>query len=211
MSSLVALAAASVALGLLWLPGADGTVEDAVGASLVGSEVWELGIALVLILLAVAAFGALHKSGRLLTLGFPEPLLRVTANWWGLPIVAKALVVDPVLALSRALARLDDLVIDAGVRGAAALAGLASRFFAWRGEITIDGLVRAVAASTLFAASGSRSTDERGIDGAVEGVAGGIGSAGRKSRLLQTGLSHHYYVVVAAGLAILVGVLALVR
>ena len=211
MSSLGVLAAASVVLGLLWLPGASRTVEDATGGGLVGSQVWEFGLAIGLVALAAAAVAALHRARRLPTLGLPRSLLAFTANWWGLPVAAKAVVVDPVLALSRALARFDDLVIDAGVQAAAAAAALASRLLAWRGEITIDGLVRAVAASTLLAASGSRSADERGVDGAVEGLAGGIGTTGRKSRLLQTGLSHHYYVVVAAGLVVLVGVLALVR
>ena len=209
--SLALLAGASIVLGLLWLPGAAAPVEDAVGGGLVAAQAWEFALALLLVFLAAATIGALHKSGRLATLGLPESWLAFTAGWWGLPVAAKVLVVEPVLGLSRVLARGDDVVIDAGVRATAATASFVSRLLAWRGEITIDGLVRAVAASTFLAARGSRSTDERGIDGAVEGVAGGIGLAGRKSRQLQTGLSHHYYVVVAAGVAILVGVLALVR
>ena len=209
--SLGLLAGASIVLGLLWLPGADVTVEDAVGGGLADSQAWEFAVALLLVFLAAATIATLHRAGRLTTLGLPESWLAFTAEWWGLPVAARVLVVEPVLALSRVLARGDDVVIDAGVRAAAATAALASRLLAWRGEITIDGLVRAVAASTFLAARGSRSTDERGVDGAVEGVAGGIGLAGRKSRQLQTGLSHHYYVVVAAGVAILVGVLALVR
>jgi NADH:ubiquinone oxidoreductase subunit 5 (subunit L)/multisubunit Na+/H+ antiporter MnhA subunit len=211
MASLSVLAAASVVLGLLWLPGAEGAVEDAAGGSLVGSQLWEFGMTLLLILLAAAVVAALHRSGRLPTLGLPGSWVTFAANWWGLPIAAKALVVDPVLALSRFLARVDDVVIDAGVRAAAAAAGFFSRVLAWRGEFTIDGLVRAVAASTFLAARGSRSTDERGIDGAVEGLASAIGIAGRKSRSFQTGLSHNYYVVVAVGLAVLAGVLAFGR
>ena len=211
MASLSVLAAASVVLGLLWLPGAEGAVEDAAGGSLVGSQLWEFGMTLLLILLAAAVVAALHRSARLPTLGLPGSWVTFAANWWGLPIVAKALVVDPVLALSRFLARVDDVVIDAGVRAAAAAAGFFSRVLAWRGEFTIDGLVRAVAASTFLAARGSRSTDERGIDGAVEGLASAIGIAGRKSRSFQTGLSHNYYVVVAVGLAVLAGVLAFGR
>ena len=210
-SSLGLLAGASIVLGLLWLPGADETVAGAVGGGLVDSRAWEFAVALLLVVLAAAAVAALHKRGRLTTLGLPESWRAFTAEWWGLPVAARVLVVEPVLGLSRVLARGDDVVIDAGVRGAAATAAFVSRLLAWRGEITIDGLVRAVAATAFLAARGSRSTDERGVDGAVEGVAGGIGLAGRESRKLQTGLSHHYYVVAAAGVAILVGVLALVR
>jgi NADH-quinone oxidoreductase subunit L len=211
MSSLGVLAAASVALGLLWLPGAGRTVEDAARGRLFDSQIWEFVVALLLVVLAAAGVWALRRRGRLVTLAVPGSLLKFAASWFGLPVAARALIVNPVLALSRALARADDLVIDAGVRAAAAAAAVASRLLAWRGELTIDGLVRAVAASTLFAAHGSRSADERGIDGAVEGVAGGVGIAGRRSRLLQNGLLHNYYVVVAVGFGILVGVLAFVR
>ena len=211
MASLAFLAAGSVALGLLWVPGARRTVESAVGGTLARSEIWEFGVALLLVVIAAGTVGVLHRSGRLNTAGLPATLAGFAASWFGLAAAARVLVVDPVLALSRALARGDDLVIDAGVRAAAAAAALASRLLAWRGEFTIDGAVRAIAAGTFLAAHGSRSTDERGIDGAVEGLAAGIGLAGTKSRWLQTGLSHHYYVAVAVGLAVLAGVLAFVR
>jgi hypothetical protein len=56
---------------------------------------------------------------------------------------------------------------------------------------------------------GSRATDDAGIDGAVEGTARGIGIAGQQARRLQTGLAHHYYVIVTAGVAASVALLAL--
>jgi hypothetical protein len=118
------------------------------------------------------------------------------------------LVAGPVTGLSLALARLDDRVVDAGVRGVGWLAAAVSRLFSLRVEWTIDGLVRAAAAGTWHAAVGSRFADEGGIDGAVEGAARTVGIGGEQSRRLQTGLAHHYYVIAAAGLAATIGVLA---
>ena len=47
------------------------------------------------------------------------------------------------------------------------------------------------------------------VDRAVENLAGGAGVAGRQSRRLQGGMSHHYYVIVAVGLVVVVAVAAL--
>src|SRR5919106_937232 len=91
---------------------AAGSAESPAGRALEPSH-WRRDLA------AAGAVVMLNRGRRLLTLGLPDSWLKVTANWWGLPVVARAVVVDPVLALSRALARGDDVVIDAGVRAAA--------------------------------------------------------------------------------------------
>ena len=125
-----------------------------------------------------------------------------------MPAAARLLVVGPVLALSRNLAGFDNRVVDAGVRLAAALPAWLSRLFSLRAEWTIDGVVQSVARMTMLSADGSRLTDEAAIDGAVEGSARGIGVMGEASRRLQTGLSHHYYVLLALGTAAVVAALA---
>lgn len=210
-ASLGLLALATVALGALWAPGAGDTVERLAGGELVGGHSWELGISLALIVVAVLAVSALGRSGRLATLGLSEEARQIGADWFGLPAVARLAVVEPTLSLSRLLARFDDRVVDAGVRGAAGFARLLSSLFSLRVELTFDGVVRAVAGGTILSARGSRQTDERAVDALVESVAQGVGLAGRISRRFQTGLSHHYYVVVAVGLAALAGVLSLAR
>jgi NADH-quinone oxidoreductase subunit L len=208
--ALAVLASFSVVLGVLWLPRADSVVEGLTGGELVGAAGFELVISLTLVAAASVVALSLWRSDALLSLGLPASVSRAVARWLGLPSVARA-VVDGVLALSRLLARFDDRVIDAGVRGAAALAALVSRLLALRAELSVDSVVRAVTGATVMAARGSRATDERTVDGAVEGLAKGIAAAGRDTRRLQTGLSHQYYVLVAAGLAMLVGVLAVAR
>ncbi|MGH9182940.1 MAG: NADH-quinone oxidoreductase subunit L, partial [Acidimicrobiales bacterium] len=101
-------------------------------------------------------------------------------------------------------ARFDDRVVDPGIRGVAALgqatAGLAARF----DDRVVDAGIRGVAALGQTTARLLSAVSEGGVDGAVRGLAGLVGAAGRDSRRLQTGLTHQYYVVVAAGVVALV-------
>lgn len=209
--ALAALAAASLALAALWLPGAARVVERAAGAALVEAAAWELPASLTAIAIAVALLAVLIRSSALVTLAVPVPLRVAVAGWMGLPVLARRLVVDPVLAVSRGLAAFDDRVVDAGVRAAARVPLALSAALSWWGERSFDGAVRAVSGTTLRAAVASRLVDERGVDRAVEDLARGAGVAARHSRRLQTGLSHHYYVVVAVGLVALVVAAALGR
>ncbi len=209
--ALGALAAATLALSALWLPGAAELVEGATGGSLVAGEAWELAASLATVALAGGLIALLYRRGRLATLALPERARAGVAAWLGLPALARRVVVDPVLALSRILAAVDDRVVDAGVRAAVRVAGGLSRLLAWWGERGVDGLVQGVAGLTLRTASVSRATDERAVDRAVEQLARGTVRAGHQSRRLQSGLSHHYYVIVALGLVAVVAVATLGR
>ena len=207
---LAVLAAASVALGLLWLPGGGDLVERVTGASLVPSEPWELPVSVAaLAVAALAAWGLDRRSA--LAVAEPRPLARWAAGWFGLPAVARVVVVDPVLVLSRALARFDDRVVDAGVRASVAIAAGASRLLAGVAELNVERIVRGVAGGSLAAAGAARRADDAGVDAAVEGVAAAtVATAGRSSRL-QTGLSHQYYLLVAGGVVVLLTVAVLGR
>lgn len=211
IASLGALAAATVASSLLWLPPAASRVEAAIDGRLPHLAAWELAVSVGLIAAAFAIVAARWRRGRLSTVGLPAAVPRAAADWFGLGHLASAGVVRPVLALAAGLARFDDRVIDAGVRAVAAVAAGGSRLVTRFGEAGVDGAVRAVAAVTLAAATGSRAADDRGVDAGVEATARGVGAAGSHSRRLQTGLSHHYYVLVAGGLAVAVMVLAFLR
>ena len=237
LAALGVLAAGSAGLGVLWLPGAAPVVESLTGGSLAHGGLGELVAALIAIGAAIVGVVALHRRGRLVELGLPDATRAFVADWLGLPTLARVAVVDPVLALARGLASFDDRVIDAGVRGAAALAATISRTFARFGELTfagavhglaggavrsgrflrqraeraVEAVVGGVAAGTDLFAVLSRRADERGVDTAVEGLALGTGSAGRHAQQTQTGLSHHYYLYVSVGAALLVLVLTLLR
>ena len=235
--ALVVLAAASVTLGIFWLPGADRVVETMTGGRLFDPEPWELPASIAAIVIAGGCLALLHRASRLVTLGLPTRVTTLVAGWFGLADLARWLVVDPVLVLARTLASVDDRVVDAGVRLAARVPQALSRSFSWWGERSLDGAVHAVAGgalraasgsrrfddrrfdgavqaiagATMQAAAGSRSVDEDAVDGAVEGLARGTGIAGTQSRRLQTGLAHHYYVISAVGLVVLVVVTAIGR
>lgn len=200
-----ALALLTVALSVAWLPGADRWVKAATGGALVAPRAWELPAALALL---VAGFAVVWLFRRhLLTVGLPERLRAPAADWLWLPAATETVITRPVWMLSRTLARLDDRVIDAGIRGVGWLALRVSAVFSRRGEWTFDGLVHAAAAMTVGSASATRRADDYGIDGAVEAGARGVGLAGASSRRLQTGQSHHYYVMIAVGLGVMLIVL----
>ncbi len=205
------LAAATLALSALWLPGAADLVEDATGGALVAGEAWELVASVLAVAAAAGLIALLSRRGHLASLGLPTRTQAAVGAWLGLPALAEHLVVNPVLALSRSLAALDDRVVDAGVRAAVRVAAALSRLLAWWGERSVDGLVQGVAGMTLRTAAFSRATDERAVDRAVEELARGTTSAGRQGQRLQTGMSHHYYVIVALGLVAAVAVAALGR
>ncbi|HEY9558405.1 MAG TPA: proton-conducting transporter membrane subunit [Acidimicrobiales bacterium] len=232
-----ALAATSVLLGVLWIPALGERVEALTGGDLAAGAAWELPVSLALIGAAAVAVRTLARRGHLLDLALGQRLTAFVAGWFGLSTLARVAVVDPVLALSRVLARFDDRVADAGVRAAARITEALSRSLSSWGERTfdgtvlgaartlkavaagswrfddgpVDGFVRGTAAGTVLLASGSRRFDEGGVDGTVEGLARVTGVAGRRARQLQTGLSHHYYVIVAAGLVVAVAVIAFGR
>lgn len=210
-AALAGLAVASIALAVLWLPGAGGAVEAATGGRLVEGAAWELPVSLAALAGAGAIVVLLARRGRLVTLALPAGVQAGLASWLGLPVAARRLVVDPVLALSRTLAAFDDRVVDAGVRAAARVPVALSRAASWWGERSLDGVVRAVSGGALRAAVISRQADEHGVDRAVEDVARATGAAGRTSRRLQTGLAHQYYVIVAVGFVAAAAVAALGR
>lgn len=206
-----ALALATVGLGALWLPGAGEVVERATDGRLVAGEAWELPVSVLALAAAFGLVALLARSGRLLTGGLPRTVAAFLAGWLQLPRLAGAVIVRPVLALSRALAMADDRVVDAGVRLAAALPRALSNVLAWWTERGVDGVVLAVSGGTVRLAGATRTADERAVDRAVEDLARRTGVAGRTTRRLQTGLAHHYYLIAAAGLLAVVAVAVLGR
>ncbi len=211
VASLAFLAALSIALGLLWLPGAARLVARVTDAPLAAGAAWELVASLATVAIAATACWALWRRGALLSFGMPEAVRAPTAAWLGLPRLARGLIVVPGLALSRSLAAFDDRVVDAGIRIAMRGATFVSGALAWWGERGIDGVVTAAARATEAIGRASRLADDRGVDGAVERLAREVGVVGARSRRLQTGLAHHYYVIVAVGALVVAAAAAVGR
>ena len=197
--SVTVLAALSLALGILWVPGAGNVAADFLGGRLANASAWELLASLLTATLAAWGAWAAWRRGVLLTLALPERTRERLADWLGIPALAMRLVVAPATRAARALAAFDDHAVDAGIRAIAWLAATVSRVLAWWGERTADGLVRALARLTVLAALRSRIADDRGVDATVEHIALGIRRIGGRARALQTGLAHQYYVIAAIG------------
>ena len=210
-AALAALASLAVVMGLLWVPGVREGLGPLVGGALAGPHAAEVLVSAALLALGVAVVVLADRRGALLGLGLPGPARERAADWLMLHAAGRVLVVTPVLALAGGLARLDDRVVDAGVRAVGRVADAFARAFRVWGERGMDGVVEGVGRGALASAGGSRRVDERVVDGAVEGVARGVGAAGATSRRLQSGLAHRYYLILAVGLPLAAAVAFLVR
>lgn len=222
--SITLLGAVSLGLGILWLPWGHSWVEESVGA-LPPERLLLLAVSLASVAAAGGLCWFLWMRGRLLDLWLPAAPRAWAAGWFGLPTLARAAVVSPALQFSRALAVIDDSVVDAGiglaVRLPRTLSAIASRWVEtgfdrivtatadltrtlaatashW-GEQGMDWIVTLVADLTTWSAAGSRTADDDAIDAVVEGVAHDVGTAGVRVRGWHTGLAHHYYAMLAAG------------
>ena len=198
-SAVALLAGLSLALGVLWLPGAGTAASAFLGGRLPRQMGWELPASLLSIALAAWTAWAAWRRNALFTIGLSERTRARLAGWLGIPTLATRFLVTPATRVARALAAFDDRAVDAGIRAAAGLAAGLSRVLGWWGELAADGVVSGVARLTTFAASRSRAADDRVVDGAVERVALGIRRLGSRGRALQTGLAHQYYLIVAVG------------
>jgi NADH-quinone oxidoreductase subunit L len=96
--------------------------------------------------------------------------------------------------------RIDELYEATFVRGFVALA----RAAAWLDDVVVDGVIAALAALARAAAWLSGAIDARIVDGAVDGVAEALLGGGRALRRLQTGRVNHYVLGVAVGIVLLV-------
>ena len=197
--SAVALTAlASLALGLLWWPGAEEVVVGIAGP-LAPAGAWETALSLVLVAMAVGGALAAYRRGTLLG----RSSARV-ADWFGIPAATRIAVADPAIALAAALARFDDAVLGAPARTAAGAGRRLSRRLAAGDDRIVDAGVRATARAGQRLARFGASVTERGFDGVVGGIAGVVSRAGRDSRRLHTGRAHQYYVVATAGALVLI-------
>jgi NADH:ubiquinone oxidoreductase subunit 5 (subunit L)/multisubunit Na+/H+ antiporter MnhA subunit len=205
--TMLPLALGTLALSVLWLPGGAAWL---VGADGPGFEVISLALSLAAIVIGASAAVALDRRGTLLA-PVGDSGADLADSWLGFIPLVQSAVARGAMRLSAALARYDARVVDAGVRGVWRLTRAASRVMAVRDVVTVDGAVRAVAAGTLLTADVSRVADERGVDGTIEGTGRAVGRAGQESRRLQTGMSHEYLQLIAAGLGVALIVLAVAR
>lgn len=209
LTALGFLAVVTVLLGAIGLPAVEHWLERVSGGRLATDQTWLVSASLASIALAFGLTWVLARRRTLVTLSLPSAVQSWAADWLGLPTAVRRGVAEPVLVLALALRRFDDHVIDAGVlgtaRSAVATAGRAMLF----DDRVVDAAVWGVAKTGWLSALASRFWDDVVVDGAVEGLARANRWAGANVRRLQNGMVHDYYIIVVAGVALLVVVTAL--
>ena len=200
------LAVFAAGLGVLALPAVAEAFEAVLAAGAepspgLGELVLSGALALLVLGLTIAAVRA--RPGVVERL-FRSPL----GSWAGL---GRLLSPRPALALARALAGVDDRVIDRAVMGIAAGGGRLARLASRADDGVLDRTVRGAAAATRRTADGSARIDAGFVDGAVRATARAFSRAGSTARRPQTGLLHQYYAQAVVGLGFLLVLLLVVR
>jgi NADH-quinone oxidoreductase subunit L len=175
-ATVVVLAAAGALLGLQALPPVEQRYVESFGGAATVPPLPELALSGVLVLAVLAVALRLGDS-------LPGTSRRPLAGWLGLEAAALAVVLRPTLALSRAVARVDDRVLDAAVDHTAVL--------------------------SRRLAGGAFRGDVRVVDGTVQAVVDGARRLGGLARRPQTGQLHQYYAQAAVALTVLLAVVLL--
>jgi len=205
------LAALTLLLGVLWLPGGDAILERAADGEILSPTRTETIVSFALVALGLAVVAVAWRRDKLVTLGMPSRVREFIAGWWGIPTAARVLIVDPVSRLGQWLFFADRNVVARIADSVAAFTDATSRFLKRLVERGIDGVVWGIGGGTIQGAEMSRLVDDRGVDETVEGIATGIGEAGKQSRKTQTGMSYDYYTAMMIGLVVAIAVAALWR
>ena len=202
-ASLGWLAVASVLLSALWLPGVGESLAGALSIVLPRESTTLVGAAIVA--LAVGAWTGRWIAVRMPTLGHGD-LVAPVADWWRLPALIDLAVSTPTAVLARALARVDDSLIDAIPRAIGQAGRWLAAPLAWADGRVVD---RGVVLTKAFVGWLSRATSHIGelvADGIALGPARLVSLGGHDAQRLQTGLSHHAFAVLLLG-AVALGVL----
>ncbi len=218
------LAGATLLLGLLWLPIVEERVTDWLPGDLAPGKRWELFASLLTVVVGAAVGWLLHfYPGLVLRLRKAG----VDEDWFALPAATERYIVRPTLRLALSSATFDDQRLDRRMTLPASVARSASSRLATFDDATVDhGLMSAVAAvrsranrlgqfddavvdagiRLVAATSGwlAKALDRVGellADGIPMGAARLSGLAAKRVRQSQTGMTHHYFLMIASGTA----------
>ncbi|MCB1424447.1 MAG: NADH-quinone oxidoreductase subunit L [Brucellaceae bacterium] len=204
-AAIAVLAAFVLAMSVFWIPGFHAAAAGFLAMELPVSTTAGKAASLAFLAVGLAAGTGLARQWP--TLGTSGPAERMAA-WLGLPAVIDALVVRPFTGLCRIACRVDDGILDALPRSLARAAHAVSPALSRADRTMIDGCIKGLAAATTRLARIGRRFCEGLADGIPQGSARLVGIGGSDARRLQTGMSHHYYAAMAAGVLAAVVVLA---
>ncbi|EPC00208.1 hypothetical protein L861_06865 [Litchfieldella anticariensis FP35 = DSM 16096] len=179
LGALAALTLATLGLSLWWSPSAHQAVIEPLGLSLPSGHLWLLALSLGLAVLGIVA-GASMVRGERSTI--PHGWQVHAGEWFGLPKLAQGAAATT-LTFGMSLARFDDHVVDAGLRGTARCARWLARWNASRAEWLAEGVPGGLSRLTKW--------------------------GGQWARQAQSGQMHHYYSGIVVGFGLIVVILLL--
>ncbi|WP_048308195.1 NADH-quinone oxidoreductase subunit L [Halomonas sp. PR-M31] len=169
------MAGMTMLLSLVWWPDVQVWLSETLSISLPENSAWELIVSLVLVLLGIAVGFVMTRRQHRASVWQER-----VANWFGLLTVIQTIARGAVV-LGHLLARFDDRVVDAGLRGTARLAQWLARRGARQGEVFAEG---------------------------VPGVMTRLSEwGGYWARQAQSGQTHHYYAGISLGLVVIFAIL----
>ncbi|MBF7054357.1 NADH-quinone oxidoreductase subunit L [Halomonas sp. KAO] len=202
--ALVTLSGVTLLLSLVWWPEAQAWLAEALPGRLPEGKPWELIVSLTLVVLGIAAgFVMARRQPR------SSAWQERAADWFGLPALIQA-VVRGSLILGRCLARFDDRIVDAGLRGTTRLAQwLARRLLSRFDDRVVDAGLHGTARLAQWLARRHAREGETLSEG-VPGLMTRLSEwGGYWARQAQSGQTHHYYAGIAIGLTLFLIILVL--
>ncbi|WP_313088738.1 proton-conducting transporter membrane subunit [Pseudomonas sp.] len=204
--ALYCLAGATLGLSVLWWPGLGEAIANSLGFALPPVKTGETLLSLASVVLGILLAALVlrrHWANRDVT----NPRHATASDWLGIPFLAVRMA-SGLMAVSYALARFDDRVVDATVQritGYARLAVTLGRF----DDRAVDGGIRLTAHFGNWLARTGDRDGEALFDGFAMQLSRLTGWLGGKARQLQSGQTHHYYTGIAVGLAAVFVILAI--
>lgn len=187
------LAALTLGLSVFWLPGLRPDTPHA--------PPWEVIVSVLLIGLGLLVGTVLaRRYPQAGTAGAPAR----AAEWLGLPALLRDSVARPFERLSAFAGTVDDRVIDALPRLVARQGRWLAGFIGRGDRRVVDAGVRATARFGEWLAGVGDRIGEAVTDGLPEGTARLVSFSGADARRLQTGMSHHYYALLAGGAVLVI-------
>jgi hypothetical protein len=193
-------------LSFLWVPWLARGAADLLGGTLPSTSFLWLALSLSLVALGAGLGAAVARLAPQLG---AEGRAAAAADWLGLPTLLERGIARPAAGLARTLAAVDDGALDAVPKTFRALSNTGPRILASIDDRIVDAGVRLAAGLSRWLARMGDRIGERATDGIPSATALLVAVSGREGRRLQTGLSHHYYVILVAGFAATVAVLIL--
>lgn len=204
-TAIAALALATLALTLLWVPAARALVLEHLHAVAIHPPGWEAAASLLAV--ALGLYAGLTLARRMPELG-EAGTLAAASDWLGLPWVIDRGITGPVRRLALLLARADVAIARLPEAIARAVRGV-SPALASLDQSLIDRAVRETATASTGLARLGEYFGEALADGLARAPAWLARSAGRDVRPLQSGMSHQYFAGMAAAAVLLLAVLYL--